>query len=385
MAPAFCSEEAAIRGRIVIAGIGHTAYGKQPGRSTVSLNLEACRKAIEDAGVEPGEVDGLLVKVPTSKVEMMYGQKLAEAMGLEPRVGGVWDQGGASTISMIAFAAMAIEAGQCEVALVTLADNPRTGTRQAYEKAWGDDAVFGWFSVVASYAMIARRHMHDHGTTEEQLARIAIAARAHGAANDDAQLRKPLTMEEYFTSAWVVEPLRRADCCLISDGAAAVVVMSAERARKRGVRAPVPILGFGQGNSSSDVQLRRDLTETKADVSAGAAYAMAGLGPKDIDVAQIYDCFTITALMTLEAYNLCPRGHSAEFYEEGAFGVEGRLPLNTSGGLLSETGMPGLQLVLEGVRQMRGTSSNQKKGAKTCIVSNQGGTMHTHSTLILGN
>ena len=374
-----------MRGRIVIAGIGHTAYGKQPGRSTVSLNLEACRKAIEDAGVEPGEVDSLLVKVPTSKVEMMYGQKLAEAMGLEPRVGGVWDQGGASNISMIAIAAMAIEAGQCDVALVTLADNPRTGTRQAYEKAWGDDAVFGWFSVVASYAMIARRHMHDHGTTEEQLARIAIAARAHGAANADAQLRKLLSMEEYFASPWVVEPLRRADCCLISDGAAAVVVMSAERARKRGVRAPVPILGFGQGNSSSDVPLRRDLTETKADVSARTAYAMAGLGPKDIDVAQIYDCFTITALMTLEAYGLCPRGRSAEFFEEGGFGVDGRLPLNTSGGLLSETGMPGLQLVLEGVRQMRGTSSNQKKGAKTCIVSNQGGIMHTHSTLILGN
>ena len=374
-----------MRGRIVIAGIGHTAYGKQPGRSTVSLNLEACRKAIEDAGVGPGEVDSLLVKVPTSKVEMMYGQKLAEAMGLEPRVGGVWDQGGASNISMIAIAAMAIEAGQCDVSLVTLADNPRTGTRQAYEKAWGDDAVFGWFSVVASYAMIARRHMHDHGTTEEQLARIAIAARAHGAANADAQLRKPLTMDEYFASPWVVEPLRRADCCLISDGAAAVVVMSAERARKRGVRAPVPILGFGQGNSSSDVPLRRDLTETKADVSARTAYAMAGLGPKDIDVAQIYDCFTITALMTLEAYGLCPRGRSAEFFEEGGFGVDGRLPLNTSGGLLSETGMPGLQLVLEGVRQMRGTSSNQKKGAKTCIVSNQGGIMHTHSTLILGN
>jgi len=374
-----------MRGRIVIAGIGHTAYGKQPGRSTVSLNLEACRKAIEDAGVGPGEVDSLLVKVPTSKVEMMYGQKLAEAMGLEPRVGGVWDQGGASNISMIAIAAMAIEAGQCDVALVTLADNPRTGTRQAYEKAWGDDAVFGWFSVVASYAMIARRHMHDHGTTEEQLARIAIAARAHGAANADAQLRKPLTMDEYFMSPWVVEPLRRADCCLISDGAAAVVVMSAERARKRGVRAPVPILGFGQGNSSSDVPLRRDLTETKADVSARTAYAMAELGPKDIDVAQIYDCFTITALMTLEAYDLCPRGRSAEFFEEGGFGVDGRLPLNTSGGLLSETGMPGLQLVLEGVRQMRGTSSNQKKGAKTCIVSNQGGIMHTHSTLILGN
>jgi acetyl-CoA acetyltransferase len=373
-----------MRGKTVIAGIGHTAFGKLPGRSTVSLNIEACRKAVEDAGLAPDDVDALYVKVPTSKVEMMYGQKLAEAMGLEPRIGGVWDQGGASNISMIAMAAMAIEAGQCEVALVTLADNPRTGTRQAYEKGWGDDAVFGWFSVVASYAMIARRHMHDHGTTPEQLARIAIACRAHGNANPDAQLRKPLSMDEYFASRWVVEPLRRADCCLISDGAAAVVVMSAKRAKELGVPAPVPILGFGQGNSSSDVALRQDLSETKADVSAQTAYAMAGLGPKDIDVAQIYDCFTITALMTLEAYGLCPRGQSAELFEEGGFGVDGRLPLNTSGGLLSETGMPGLQLVLEGVRQMRGTSRNQRKGARSCIVSNQGGIMHTHSTLILG-
>jgi acetyl-CoA acetyltransferase len=373
-----------MRGKTVIAGIGHTVFGKQPGRSTISLNIEACRKAIEDAGVSPDEVDGLLVKVPTSKVEMMYGQKLAEATGLEPRVGGVWDQGGASNISMIAIAAMAIEAGQCEVALVTLADNPRTGTRQAYEKGWGDDAVFGWFSVVASYAMIARRHMHDRGTTYEQLARIAMACREHGARNPDAQLRKPLTMDEYFASPWVVEPLRRADCCLISDGAAAVVVTSAERARKRGVSAPVPILGFGQGNSSNDIALRKDLTETKAGVSAQTAYAMAGLKPENIDVAQLYDCFTITALMTLEAYGLCPQGRSAELFEEGGLGADGRLPLNTSGGLLSETGMPGLQLVLEGVRQIRGTSSNQKKGARNCIVSNQGGIMHTHSTLILG-
>ncbi|MFI4997394.1 MAG: thiolase family protein [Hyphomicrobiales bacterium] len=373
-----------MRGKTVIAGIGHTAFGKLAGRSTVSLNVEACRKAIDDAGVSPQDVDALLVKVPTSKVEMMYGQKLAEAMGLEPRVGGVWDQGGASNISMIAMAAMAIEAGQCNVALVSLADNPRTGTRQAYEKGWGDDAVFGWFSVVASYAMIARRHMHDHGTTFEQLARIAMACRRHGAANPDAQLRKPLTMDDYFASPWVVEPLRRADCCLISDGAAAVVVMSAQRARELGVGAPVPILGFGQGNSSSDVALRKDLTETKADVSARTAYEMAGLGPNDIDVAQIYDCFTITVLMTLEAYGLCPRGHAGHLFEEGGFGVDGQLPLNTSGGLLSETGMPGLQLVLEGVRQMRGVSCNQKQGARTCIVSNQGGIMHTHSTLILG-
>jgi acetyl-CoA acetyltransferase len=188
----------------------------------------------------------------------------------------------------------------------------------------------------------------------------------------------------YDASPWVVEPLRRDDCCLVSDGAAAVVVMSADRAGKLGVKAPVPILGFGQGNSSNDVPLREDLTETLAGVSAKTAFAMAGLAPKDIDVAQIYDCFTITVAMTLEAYGFAAKGRLAGLLAEGGFGVGGALPLNTSGGLISETGMPGLQLVLEAVRQMRGTSCNQVPDAETCIVSNQGGIMHTHSTLIVG-
>jgi acetyl-CoA acetyltransferase len=247
-----------------------------------------------------------------------------------------------------------------------------------------DDAVFGWFSVVASYAMIARRYMHDFGTTAEHLAAIAIACRKHAAANPHAQLRLPLDLDGYMNAPWVVEPLRRDDCCLISDGAAAVVVMSAQRARALQVSAPVPILGFGQGNTSWDVPLRPDITQTMAGSSAETAFRMAGLGPEHIDVAQIYDCFTITVLMTLEAYGLIPPGQRREFATESAFSVGGRLPLNTSGGLLAETGMPGLQLVIEGVRQMRGTSTNQVPGARTCVVSNQGGIMHTHSTLILG-
>lgn len=373
-----------MRGKAVIAGIGHTAFGKQPGRSTVSLNIEACRKAVEDAGIGKDVIDALLVKVPTSKVEMMYGQKLAEAMGMAPRVGGVFDQAGASNISMIAIAAMAIEAGQCEVALVTLADNPRTGSRQAYEKVWGDDADFGWSSVVAGYAMIAQRYRHEYGDMDDIHAAIAIAARTHGANNPHAQLRLPLTRDAYDAAPWVVEPLRRDDCCLVSDGAAAVVVMSAGRAAELGVRQPVPILGFGQGNSSTDIPQRPDLTRTMADVSARTAFRMAGMEPKDIDVAQIYDCFTITVAMTLEAYGFAPKGGLKDLAVNGGFGIDGQLPLNTSGGLLSETGMPGLQLVLEGARQMRGTSTNQVKDARTCIVSNQGGIMHTHSTLILG-
>lgn len=370
--------------RCVIAGIGHTAFGKLPGRSTISLNIEACRNALADAGIEKAAVDALLVKVPTSRVEMMYGQTLAEAMALEPRFGGVFDQGGASNISMIAIAAMAIEAGQCEVALVSLADNPKTGTRQAYEKTWGDAADFGWSSVVAGYALIARRYLHEYPGAQGLFRDIAIACRTHGAANPAAQLRRPLDAATYDASPWVVEPLRRDDCCLISDGAAAVVVMSERRAAELGVSAPVPILGFGQGNSSSDVTLRPDLTRTCADISAATAFAMAGLGAKDMDCAQIYDCFTVTVAMTLEAYGFGSRAELAERAQAGGFQSDGNLPLNTAGGLLSETGMPGMQLVLEGVRQMRGASASQVKGARKCIVSNQGGIMHTHSTLILG-
>jgi acetyl-CoA acetyltransferase len=371
-------------GRHVIAGIGHTAFGRLPGRGTVSLNVEACRHALADAGIEKSAVDALFVKVPTSHYTSMYGQVLAEAMRLQPKVGGVWDQGGATNISMISFACMAINNGQCDIALVTLADDPKTGTRQAYEKARGEDAAYGWFSVAAGYAMIMRRHMAEYGTRPEQFGEIAVAVRNHGAKNPNAHLKLPLSLDRYMLSPYVVEPLRRDDICLVSDGAAAVVVMSEKRARELKIKAPVPILGFGQGQTSWDVYLRPTLTTTAAKISAETAFRMAGLQPRDMDVAQIYDCYTIAVMMTLEDYGFCKKGEGGRFVEDGRLALGGELPINTSGGLLSETGMPGLQLVMEGVRQMRGTSVNQVKGAKKCVVSNQGGIMTTHSTLILG-
>lgn len=372
-------------GSVVIAGIGHTEFGKLPGRSTVSMNAEACRKALSDAGVEKDRVDALFVKYPTSSFSSMYGQSLAEALGLQPRIGGVWDQGGAANISMISFAALAIEAGQCSVALVTFADNPRTGTRQAYERAWGDDAQYGWFGVPPGYAMIARRHMSEYGTTSEQLGAVAVAIRNHGARNPDAQLRQPLTLEQHQAGSYIVEPLRRDDCCLVSDGGAALVLMSARMASELKVPAPVPVLGFGQGQTSWEVAQRPTLTETMAAVSARTAFSMAGLTPRDIDCAQLYDCFTIVPIMTLEDYGFCAKGEGGKFVEGGRIALGGELPVNTSGGLLSETGMPGLQLVLEAVRQVRGTAVNQVPGARKVVVSNQGGIMHTHSTLLVGS
>ena len=373
-----------LSGKAVIAGIGATRFGALPGRTTISMNVEAIRKALNDAGIEKDAVDALYVKCPTSRFEMMYGQKIAEAIGLQPRIGGVWDSGGSSNVIMISQAIMAIEAGQCEIAVVTFADNPKTGSAASYSHPRGEDALYGWFAVLSSYAMIARRHMGELGTPREALGAVAVAARRHGAQNPNAQLRKPLALDEYMDMPPMVAPFCRDDCTLVSDGAAAVVVMSTERARKMGVPKPVPVLGFGFGQTSWDVTQRPDMTSTQAKVAGETALKMAGLKPKDMDVAQIYDCFTITALMTLEDYGFAKKGQIADFVKGGNIEIGGELPMNTSGGLLSETGMPGMQLIHEGVRQMRGDAALQVKGAKHCIISNQGGVMHTHAALILG-
>ncbi|RKJ99752.1 thiolase family protein [Alicycliphilus denitrificans] len=374
-----------LSGRYVIAGIGHTAFGKLPGQDTVSLNVEACRHALADACVDKSVVDAVFVKVPTSAHQFMYGQKVAEALGITPRMGGCWDQGGAANITLLSFAIMAIEAGQCDVALVCYADNPRSGNRAVYGRPRGDDAAYGWFSTAAGYGMIHRRHMIEYGTRPEDFAAVAIASRKHGAGNPSAQLRKPLDLEQYMVSPWVVDPLRKDDCALVSDGGAALVVMSAKRAKELGVAQPVPVLGFGHGQTSFELPQRATLTSTEAARAAHTAFQMAGAKPQDVDVAQLYDCFTVTVLMTLEDYGFCGKGEAGAFVRDGAIEYGGRLPVNTSGGLLSETGMPGLQLIMEGVRQMRGTARLQVSGAKLCVVSNQGGTMHTHGTLLLGN
>ena len=285
---------------------------------------------------------------------------------------------------MVSAAVQAIDGGMAEVVLVTSADNPRSGTRAAYEKPYGEGADYGWSGVAPGYALIARRFLHERAATEEDLGRVAMACRRHGAQNPDAQLRRPIALHEHGQSPWLYEPLRRDDCALVSDGAAAVVVMSAARAAETAVPHPVPILGFGQGHTSWDVAQRPDITRTLGAESARGAFAMAGVTPAHVDVAQLYDCFTITPLVALEEYGFCERGEVSAFLADGNIEIGGRLPLNTSGGLLSETGMPGMQLVLEGVRQVRGTSTNQVPGAAIAAVSGQGGIMHTHATLLLG-
>jgi acetyl-CoA acetyltransferase len=373
-----------MRGKAVIAGVGHTAYGKHPGRDRVSLIVEACRNALGDAGIEKGVVDGVLVKMANAEPSILYGQKVAEALGIRPRVGCALDQGGAANIALISYAAMAIEAGLMEVAIICYGDTPRTGSRAVYQRPRGDDAVYGWYSTAAGYALVHQRYRQEHRIADEAFGAVAVACRANGARNPNAHLRQEITLDQYLDAPFVVEPLRRDDCCLLSDGAAAVIVMSAARAQQLQLAKAVPILGFGQGQESWDVHLRSSLTSTAAKGSADTAFRMAGMERKDIGVAQLYDCFTVTPLLTLEDYGFCKRGQAGAFARSGGLAIDGELPINTSGGLLSESGTPGLQLIIEGVRQMRGDAHLTVPGARHCLVSNQGGTMHTHATLILG-
>jgi acetyl-CoA acetyltransferase len=373
-----------MRGRVVIAGVGETAWGKHPGRDRIDLITEAAAAALVDAGVGKDMVDGVLVKMANSEPSFLYGQQVAEALGVKPRVGASLDQGGAAPAALVAYAGMAIEAGLMEIALVCYGDTPRSGSRAVYSRPRGAEAAYGWYSTAAGYAMIHQAYRQMYDIPDAHFGAVAVNTRANGAANPKAQLRAALTLDDYLAAPYMIAPLRKDDCCLLSDGAAAVLVMSAVRAAKLGVARAVPVLGFGQGQESWEVHLRSDLTRTMAEASAATAFKMAGLTPKDIDVAQLYDCFTVVPLLTLEDYGFVPRGQAAAFAADGGLRTTGRLPANTSGGLLSESGSPGLPLIIEGVRQMRGDATLQVKNARTCIVSNQGGSMHTHATLILG-
>lgn len=373
-----------MRGRVVIAGVGNTSYGKHPGRDRIDLITEATRNAIADAGIAKDEIDGVFVKMANSEPSILYGQKVSEALGLRPKIGCSLDQGGAANIGLITYAAMAIEAGMIDVALICYGDTARTGSRAVYHRPRGDDAVVGWYSTAAGYAMIHQAYRNQYRPRDEEFGVVAVQARSNALENPDAHLRVALTMEDYLASPLVVEPLRRDDCCLVSDGGAAIILMSADRARRIGRHSAVPVLGLGQGQESWDVHLRPELIRTMAGVSAKSAFDMAGILPEQVGVAQLYDCFTVTVLQTLEDYGLAPRGGAGTKCLAEGIGPDGWLPLNTSGGLLSESGTPGLQLIIEGVRQMRGDARLQVKSPGFCIVSNQGGSMHTHATMILG-
>ncbi len=383
-----------INGKYCVAGVGHTAYGRLPGRTAVNLTVEAIRNAIDDCGIAKSDIDAVLTKYPTSNFQSLFCARVSQALGIHPRVTATLDQAGASNIGLIAYAVMCMEAGLCSAAVVSYGDNPLTGNRAAYGRRpegipgpsyGGDEAVAGMTGAPCGYAMIAQRYRYEFGLKDEQLGTIATTFRRHAGQNPDAQFQEPMSMEDYLNARWVAEPFRLFDCCPVTDGAAAVVVTSVERARGL-KKKPVQIMGFGQGHPAWDLAQREVWTTSGAAVSGPAAFKMAGISIEDVDFAELYDCFTIVPIVTLEDYGFCKKGEGPDFITGGRIDLGGELPLNTSGGLLSETGMPGMQLIVEAVRQLRGEAgSRQVSDPEIGLVSNQGGVMTTHATLVLRN
>lgn len=380
-----------LSGAYCIVGVGHTAYGRVPGRSAIDLTVEAVANAIDDCGIKKSEIDTVLAKYPTSSFQSLFGSRLSQALGIVPTVAATLDQAGASNIGLIAYAVMCMEAGLCKAAVITYGDNPLTGNRAVYSAPTGkrgdegsDEAVAGMSGTPCGYAMVAQRYRYEYGLQSEQLGTIATTFRHHATLNPGAHFQKPMSMADYLAARYVAEPFRLFDCCPVSDGAAAVIVTSLERARDL-KQHPVRILGFGQSHPSWDLPQRDTWTTTGAAVSGPAAFQMAGIGVEAVDFAQLYDCFTLVPILTLEDYGFCKKGEGPAFIGDGRIGLTGDLPLNTAGGLLSETGMPGMQLVIEGARQLRGQcGARQLASPEIGVISNQGGILSTHATLVLG-
>lgn len=372
---------------VVIAGIGQTAFGRLSGHSALELEAQAARAAVCDAGFTPGDIDGLVTDPGPAQgvlkgIEPHY-LRLGRALGLDPDFAGTEILGGASSLGSIQRAAMAIDAGLCKVCLCVYGDTALSSPGSfAYGR--GDEAAYGFFGAAGLHALAAQRHMARYGTRWQALAEVAIAARAHAARTPHAQLKEPLDMAGYFASRMLVEPLRKADCCLVSDGAAAVVVCAAERAPELRHR-PARILGMGQAHSLGTFSNPSHFDTLPAARCGPATLARAGLSVADVDVAMLYDCFTIVVLMQLEAYGFCAAGESGDFVAGGRIAPGGALAVNPSGGLLAEGYGGGMLHVTEAVRQLRGEAgARQVGGAEVALVTGHGLGMNSHATLVLG-
>jgi acetyl-CoA acetyltransferase len=382
--------------RPCIVGIGETAYRRRGGHAATSeftLCLEAVRAAAHDAGIAPAQLDGY-TSFGFERHEPVIVQNALAAPALNFSAI-VWGGAGGGCCASVMLAAMAVASGMSRYAVAY-----RSLCQGQYERygefrprpAYGQYmAPFGLMAPAQMTALTFRRHMHAYGTSSEHLAEVALSARANAQKNPRAvTFGKPLDREAYFDARYIAEPFRLYDCCLETDGACAVVVMSQAEARRLGKPA-VPIEAAAQasgarwslGPMGTHNMPIEDYCTTNSSAVAKALYGQAGLRPSDIGVAQIYDAFSGLIPMALEDYGLCERGASPAFIASGALREGGALPINTAGGLLSEAYLHGLNLVIEGVRQMRGESTAQVRDARHCLVTSGGGGGHK-SALILG-
>ena len=317
---------------------------------------------------------------------------LAEYLGIQPKYTDSTNIGGSSFEAHIEHAVAGIEAGLFNVALITYGSTQRSDRQRGRETPFFRlteqyEGPFGLPTPVGAYALAAMRHMAEYGTTSQQLAEVAVATRKWAMLNEKALMRDPITIEDVLNSRWIAEPLHLLDCCLITDGGGAVVVTSAARARHTR-KAPVWVLGHGEAHTHNTIMNIPDLAVHQAAVASGhRAFAMAGLTPADIDIVEIYDSFTITVLLTLEALGFCARGEGGAFVSGQRTAPGGPFPMNTNGGGLSFThpGMYGIFLLIEATRQLRGEcGARQVEGARLALAHGTGGVLSSAATVLLG-
>ena len=368
----------------VIAGAATFGIGECPGYTSLEMAAQAGLAALDDAGIALGEVDGLWVCLPD---DMFAGLSLAEHLGIEPAFTDCNRTGGSAPVSHLITAALALEAGLCDVALLAYGSNQRSAGGKLATVAGPSafEAPYRPLFPASGYALAAARHMHEYGTTREQLAAVAVAARQWANTNREAFAKGELTVDDCLTSRMISDPLSRSDCCLVTDGAAAIVLTRADRGRDS--RHPsVRLLGVAAATSHHHISAMPDLTRTAAAQSGPRAFAQAGLGPADVDVVQLYDAFTINTVLFLEDLGFCAKGEGGPFVASGAIAPGGSLPVNTNGGGLScvHPGMYGLFALVEGVRQLRGDAAYPIAGAEVVLVHTNGGTLSSQATAILG-
>jgi acetyl-CoA acetyltransferase len=386
-----------LRGVAAITGLGITPMGRVY-KSTQELAADAVREAIADSGLAKDQVDGLLINAGitgTTGGGLTLG--LQNYLGLRNlRLLNHMNAAGSTAAQMVHYATLAIHAGMARHVVCVFADAPlKSGTSSgaAYGGAGrlpprpqGMAGLFpaaGYFGANTGYALAASRHMALYGTTQDQLGVIAVGQRQWATHNPLAQMRQPINLEDYHNSRWVIEPLHLLDCCLVSNGAVAVIVSGADEAADM-PQPPVYVLGMGQGHPGDPGRAGTEQeTETGARAAARTGFAMAGVGPADITQCQLYDCYTYTVLVTLEDYGFCAKGEGGPFVEDGKLGPGGSLPTNTGGGELSAYYMWGMTPLSEAVIQGRGHGGGRQAPNDLILCTGNGGTLAYHACLVL--
>jgi acetyl-CoA acetyltransferase len=373
------------RGRTAIVGAATFGVGKAPGFEAIDLAARASLLALADAGLAPRDVDALFIAQPQDTLATL---SFAEYLGIQPRISDNNRSGGSAFLLHLAHAALVLDAGLADVALIAYGSNQATASGQLVQTSrpsvW--EAPYKPMRPVSSYALAAARHMHLYGTTKRQLAEVAVAARRWAQLNPEAVMREPLEIDTVVNARMVSDPLGVRDCCLVTDGAAAVVLVRADRARATSPR-PVYLLAAASAVTHADIAAMPDLTVSGALQSGARAYAQAGVKAADIDVVQVYDAFTINTILFLEDLGFCAKGEGGAFVEGGRIAPGGALPVNTSGGGLSycHPGMFGLFTVVESVRQLRGAAGDrQVRGAQVALAHGNGGVLSSQATAIFG-